>query len=168
MLECLACGHLNPDDARVCEACETRLYSLAVIDPHATESLEDVEVRWEKRGEPGSEIFKRGMVLNIHVHGDNRVIRIRPNEAILFGRHDPRLRLTPDVDLTDYDGASKGVSRVHAALRVTSENLMLFDMRSANGTYHNGEKAQPGYPRLVRDGDELQLGKLVMTIHFSK
>ena len=169
MIECLACGHQNDPETHVCEACEAPLYSLAVIDPLATDTivLEQVDVRHKERAEPGSEVFRRGMVLNIHIRGTDRVIRIRPNEAILFGRQDPTLRITPEVDLTDYGGARKGVSRVHAALRVRDEFIVLIDMASANGTYHNGERAPAHQPRLLRDGDELQLGQLVITIRFS-
>ena len=172
MINCLACGHSNDDEAQVCEACETSLYSMAVIDPLATETLMfekvDIEQQPQAEPEPGSESFHRGMVLNIHIHGDERVIRIRPNEAILFGRKDPRLRVTPEVDLTDYDGAKKGVSRVHAALRVMDEYIVLIDMGSSNGTFHNGERALPRNPRLLRDGDQVQLGQMVMTIRFSE
>ena len=170
MIRCLACGHENEEGAEVCEACETPLFSLAVIDPLATETLMLKQVVIRPKGEPerGSEVFKRGMVLNIHVHGDERIIRIRPSEAILFGRKDPRLQLTPEVDLTDYDGARKGVSRVHAALRLMDEYIVLIDMGSSNGTFHNGERALQRHPRLVRDGDQVQLGELVLSINFSE
>jgi hypothetical protein len=172
MIECLACGHRNEDNEKICAACGTQLYSMAFIDPHATETLtlDRIEVQHMDQPEPvkGSAIFRHGMVLNIHVHDDDRIIRIRPNEAILFGRKDPRLRLTPEVDLTDYEGAPKGVSRVHAALRVMDDRIVLVDMRSANGTFHNGERAVPGHPRLLRNGDQIQLGELVLTINFSE
>ena len=172
MIECLACGHQNEEHERECASCETPLYSMAVIDPHATETLtlDRIEVQNTEQPEPGtgSALFKHGMVLNIYVHGDERIIRIRPNEAILFGRKDPRLRLVPEVDLTDYEGAPKGVSRVHAALRVMEDRIVVVDMRSANGTFHNGERALPGHPRLLRDGDQVQLGELVMTISYSE
>jgi hypothetical protein len=169
MLECLACGYENDENARVCEACETPLYSIAIIDPLATETLmfDKVEVAQQSQAVQGGEVFKRGMVLNFHIQGDDRIIRIRPSDAILLGRKDPRLRITPDVDLTDYDGSRKGISRTHAALRIMDESIFLFDMRSANGTYHNGERAEPGQPRLLRDGDRLQLGEMVLTIRFS-
>jgi hypothetical protein len=169
MIRCLACDHENDDTAQICASCETPLFSMAVIDPLVTETLmlKAVEVRPAESLEERSELFERGMVLNIRVHGDDRLIRIRPSDAILFGRSDPRLRITPEVDLTEYDGARRGVSRVHAAMRVMDRYIVLIDMGSSNGTFHNGERALPRHPRLVRDGDQIQLGEMVMSIRFS-
>lgn len=169
MIRCLACDHENGEDIEVCESCGTPLFSMAVIDPLATETLmlKAVDVQPSDADADRSELFERGMVLNIRVHGDDRVIRIRPSDAILFGRSDPRLRITPEVDLTDYDGARRGVSRVHAAMRMMDKYIVLIDMGSSNGTFHNGERALPRHPRLVRDGDQIQLGEMVMSVRFS-
>ena len=168
MLECLECKHHNEDKATKCANCGVQLFSMPVVDPRSTELLPNVKARQRDKVEKGSDKFKQGMVLNIHVQGDNRTIRIRPKDAILFGRRDPTLRVAPDIDLTEYDGMRKGISRVHAAMRLTDEYLVLIDMASSNGTFHNGERALPHHPRLIRDGDEVQLGELVMKVEFSQ
>ena len=168
MLECLHCNHENEDSAEECTRCNRPLYSLAVIDPRSTDALPEVQALKSKRTEPGSEIFKPGMVLTMHVEGDDRAIRIRPKDALLFGRNDPTLRVAPEVDLTEYSGASQGVSRAHAALRTRDDYLVLIDMASANGTYLNGEKLLPHHPKLVRDGDTIQLGRMLLIIQFEE
>lgn len=167
-LECLNCSHMNTDEAKLCANCGMSLYSVAHIDPLATETLvfDNIEVAKKARSETGSEEFIHGMVLNIHVEGFDKIIRIRPSEAILLGRADPRLRISPEVDLTDYGAPKKGVSRSHAALRVVSDTLYVIDMNSSNGTFHRGERLDAGKPRVVRDGDVVQLGELVLTLRF--
>jgi pSer/pThr/pTyr-binding forkhead associated (FHA) protein len=58
------------------------------------------------------------------------------------------------------------VSRVHAAIERSEDTLTLIDMRSSNGTLLNGQKLVPDQPRVLRDGDEVRLGKLVAHIYF--
>ena len=43
---------------------------------------------------------------------------------------------------------------------------MILDRGSANGTYLNGERLTPNEPHVLRDGDEIRLGKLVAHIYF--
>ena len=43
---------------------------------------------------------------------------------------------------------------------------MIMDRSSANGTYVNGERLIPNDPHVLRDGDEIRLGKLVAHIYF--
>jgi pSer/pThr/pTyr-binding forkhead associated (FHA) protein len=53
--------------------------------------------------------------------------------------------LTPD----------KQVSRLHASIKATKENVILSDLGSKNGTYINGERIQK--PEILNDGDMIQI-----------
>jgi pSer/pThr/pTyr-binding forkhead associated (FHA) protein len=53
------------------------------------------------------------------------------------------------------------VSREHALIRVTGRRCQLFDLASRNGTYLNGSAVRE--PRLLQDGDEIELGSSVLT-----
>ncbi|NDJ63106.1 MAG: FHA domain-containing protein, partial [Chloroflexi bacterium] len=73
------------------------------------------------------------------------------------------------VDLTNSGGVDKGVSRRHALVVRKEENsLMIVDKDSPNGTYLNGQRLVPNQGRLLRDGDELRLGRLVIRVHFER
>ncbi|MCS7071755.1 MAG: FHA domain-containing protein, partial [Anaerolinea sp.] len=62
----------------------------------------------------------------------------------------------------------KGVSRLHAAICRQDETLTIVDMGSSNGTHLNGQRLIPDQPRVLRDGDEIRLGKLVAHIYFKR
>jgi pSer/pThr/pTyr-binding forkhead associated (FHA) protein len=73
---------------------------------------------------------------------------------------------TPDIDLNPLDAYERGVSRQHALLRRQNDTVVVIDMNSANSTFLNGQRLMPDQPRIVRDGDEIRLGQLVLRINF--
>ncbi len=85
---------------------------------------------------------------------------------IALGRRDHSTGITPQVDLTAYGGSELGVSRQHATIKRQGVSLYLVDHRSINGTYLNGQELLPEQPRMLRDGDDIQLGKLTLRIHY--
>jgi pSer/pThr/pTyr-binding forkhead associated (FHA) protein len=87
------------------------------------------------------------------------------HEAVL-GRADEVSGTSPDLDLTPYNALEKGVSRIHAAIRRGEDTLTLVDLGSVNGTHLNGQRLVPNQPRVLRDGDEIRLGRLVVHIYF--
>jgi hypothetical protein len=62
-----------------------------------------------------------------------------------------------DIELSD-----ASVSRRHAEIRVAGEEICLRDLGSTNGTRVNGKQITSWY--LLRDGDEIQLGDLVLVL----
>jgi pSer/pThr/pTyr-binding forkhead associated (FHA) protein len=84
----------------------------------------------------------------------------------VLGRSDNTSTQKPDLDLTPYGALEKGVSRIHAAIERSEDTLTLIDMGSANGTHLNGQRLIPDQPRVLRDGDEIRLGKLVAHVYF--
>ena len=76
--------------------------------------------------------------------------------------------MRPDIDLSEHNAGELGVSRLHVALQYNAKNnlLSLSDMKSANGTFINGQKLYPQEVRVLRDGDELRLGRMVLRAYF--
>lgn len=70
------------------------------------------------------------------------------------------------LDLTRFDAHNKGVSRQHAVLRRRGTHLVVSDMGSTNGTFLNGEQLEPGKEYVVRNGDHLSLGMLMLAVFF--
>ena len=69
-----------------------------------------------------------------------------------------------DIDLTPFDAADKGVSRKHAGIFIEEDMLKVVDLESTNGTFLNGSRLTPFQSRILRNGDELRLGKLALIV----
>lgn len=87
---------------------------------------------------------------------------------MVIGRYDAAAQVSPDVDLTPYGASGKGVSRRHAAIVRRDGALHLVDLESPNGTYLNGQKLIPNQARVLRDGDDIRLGHLVLRVTFEQ
>ena len=94
-------------------------------------------------------------------------IRVTLNHEMIIGRAEEGSSRV-DINLVPYGAVQKGVSRRHAALEVVGKTLMVSDLNSTNGTFINGQHIPPGHRRVVRDGDELKLGNMLMHIFYAK
>ena len=65
-----------------------------------------------------------------------------------------------DLDLDPYGAVEQGVSRRHALLRPTADQLYLIDLGSTNGTMRNGESLRPGITCALSQNDLIVLGQL--------
>ncbi|MDH4137363.1 MAG: FHA domain-containing protein, partial [Anaerolineae bacterium] len=71
-------------------------------------------------------------------------------------------------DLATDDALDKGVSRRHAKITRRGREVFIEDLGSMNGTFVNRKKLTPYLPEALRDGDQLQLGKLMLRVSFTK
>jgi pSer/pThr/pTyr-binding forkhead associated (FHA) protein len=72
--------------------------------------------------------------------------------------------ILPDVDLSPYDAYAQGVSRLHAALKVTRNRVAIMDLGSSNGTRVNGQKIVPHVDYPLNHSDVIALGKLKLQV----
>jgi pSer/pThr/pTyr-binding forkhead associated (FHA) protein len=129
------------------------------IDASITNSL-SAKATW------GTARFGQDAAIILHIRDATEPITLHPAEKIILGRLDSNSPQKPEIDLTPYGALEKGVSRLHAAIVRTEDTLTVVDMGSSNGTHLNGQRLIPDQPRVLRDGDELRLGKLVAHIYF--
>jgi len=87
-------------------------------------------------------------------------------KPIRLGRVDPKEGVYPDVDLTDDLAMEYGVSREHACIFRRGNNVEVEDLASTNGTMLNGTRLAPYLPVSLNDGDQLQLGMLLIEVSF--
>jgi pSer/pThr/pTyr-binding forkhead associated (FHA) protein len=132
----------NIEGALFCEECGAKL--------EATPELQDTAVALEGR-----------LVL---ATAEGTTIEIPAKDDVIIGREDPISEVFPDLDLTTYGGAEKGVSRKHAVMHRSGDGFTVEDMGSTNGTYVNRKRIQPNVPQPVRLGDEIRLGKLALAL----
>ena len=85
---------------------------------------------------------------------------------ITIGRRDKRKDESVDIDFAHLGGRDKGVSRRHAVLSVGTSSVFIKDMNSSNGTILNGETLSPMREYALKDGDEIMLGKVQVTVKF--
>ena len=80
--------------------------------------------------------------------------------------HDDESLPQPEVDLSPYGATKLGVSRNHLTLSRDHDTIFVTDLGSANSTYLNGQRLMPHERRILRDNDELRLGRLVVRVNF--
>jgi len=103
----------------------------------------------------------------LHIRGYDSPLVLALEEQMIIGRYNSKTKSAPEIDLGDYDAAEMGVSRQHAMITVEDDGLKIMDLDSANFTYINGQKLIPRQSRILRDGDELRFGRLVVRIAFA-
>jgi pSer/pThr/pTyr-binding forkhead associated (FHA) protein len=144
-MKCRACQMDNIEGALFCEECGAKLEPLTEGQDMAVEIDGD----------------ERNLVLT---SVDGSTLPIPVKDEVVIGREDPISDVFPDLDLTDFGGMDKGVSRRHAVIHRTGRTYSVEDMGSTNGTYVNKKKIQPHAPAAIQPGDELRFGKLSLRV----
>lgn len=86
-------------------------------------------------------------------------------DKIEIGRSDPDAGTRPDLDLSDYDGFERGVSRRHATIRVFDQGIFIVDQHSSNGTWLGEQPLAAGYAYPLPREAMVRFGQLL--VHLS-
>jgi pSer/pThr/pTyr-binding forkhead associated (FHA) protein len=104
----------------------------------------------------------------LYIAGTEKPLNIQLTYEAILGRYSPSSIAQPRVDLAPYGAYSKGVSRLHAAIRRTQDNLLVaIDLDSTNGSWLNGTKLEPRRLYALRPGDRLLLGQIEVEVYFN-
>ncbi len=82
-------------------------------------------------------------------------------ETMLVGRRSEPEDLVPDLDLAFYDPDAY-VSRRHATITRNGQRYEITDLGSDNGTFVNDSRLAVGEKRTLRNGDRIQMGRIVL------
>jgi pSer/pThr/pTyr-binding forkhead associated (FHA) protein len=105
--------------------------------------------------------------LLLQIGSENRTtLGVSVSDEMLVGREDSRWSRRPEVDLAPFDGMTNGVSREHARILYDDATLYIEDLDSTNGTRINGFQLKPHLRYRLRDGDELEFGRLRAVLRF--
>jgi hypothetical protein len=85
-------------------------------------------------------------------------------EEVILGRASEGQSMVPDINLEPYHAFEAGVSRIHAAIRLVEDQVLITDLGTGNGTRINGDKIEPHIPHPIKNGDLLNLGKFKIQI----
>jgi pSer/pThr/pTyr-binding forkhead associated (FHA) protein len=155
---CTACGHQNPDDARFCAQCGTRLVNVsssgseerdATMSFRAPAKAADTGEERALNPEDAAAVdaLPAGRALLVVQRGPSAGSRfLLDTEVVSAGRH-------PDSEIFLDDVT---VSRKHAEFRRTEEGYSVRDVGSLNGTYVNRDRIDQV---VLSGGDEVQIGK---------
>jgi len=80
---------------------------------------------------------------------------------LLLGRASPNEGHRPDFDMSFYDPEGY-VSRRHAQIIKARNGYFVTDLDSSNGTYVNDRPLSPQRPRLLRNGDQIAIGEVMI------
>ncbi|MDX2161588.1 MAG: FHA domain-containing protein [bacterium] len=96
--------------------------------------------------------------------GAPKILATRMRDKLIVGRTSVDTPVPVDIDLALFDAVNTGVSRQHAAFYFADGTLEVEDLQSTNGTRINGFPVQSGRRYRLRNGDELEFGRLQMVI----
>lgn len=166
MIQCPQCKKDNKDNAQICAFCGEPLFDVQA----ATRALGDTDFE-ENVPKWGSARYQQRIKFNVMMDsGEEKSLEIDTTEIdqLAIGRVDPVTNEAPPIDLTEFEALDKGVSRRHANLIRKDGSLHIVDLGSGNGTFLNGQRLVSDQPRVIRDGDDIRLGYLVIRVSFER
>ncbi|WP_183097695.1 FHA domain-containing protein [Nocardioides pelophilus] len=154
---CTACGRQNPDDARFCSQCGTRLVApeptiepgdaTATISFPGADKVETSDRQLSPIDAAAVDALPVGSALLVVQKGPGAGSRfLLDQDVVNAGRH-------PDSEIFLDDVT---VSRRHAIFNRTGDGYTVSDVGSLNGTYVNRDRIETIG---LTDGDEVQIGK---------
>jgi len=167
MIKCPVCQAEHPENTLFCDECGSYLQG---GNQKETDPLAAAEVTWMEREEtdevPEEEEVVSPVSLKLSIPDSGRDVELPLTKEVNIGRLDPASASFPDIDLTSDGGLEKGVSRRHAKITRRGSEVFIEDLGSINGTFLNRKKLTPYLPQVLKSGDELQLGKLILRVNF--
>jgi len=157
----------QPGDRPISESHTDNIAPLAGKSGISTRAVEPPQNLWHSPRWGDSSVDRETHIC-LHVVGSGKPIHLRLTHEAVIGRSDVVNGIVPDITLDEYDAIQFGVSRRHAMLTFEDGLIKVMDLDSANSTYLNGHRLLPYQPRILRDGDELRLGKLILRVAFAK
>ncbi len=156
---CTACGKQNPDDARFCSQCGTRLATpgpaagepageaTATIQISSADKVETSDRALNPVDAAAVDALPVGHALLVVQKGPGAGSRfLLDQDVVNAGRH-------PDSEIFLDDVT---VSRRHAVFDRSGDQFTVSDVGSLNGTYVNRDRIEKVQ---LTDGDEVQIGK---------
>src|SRR5258708_607279 len=115
----------------------------------------------------GEAVVQQACTISLNIGEKTLVL---PNaETVVLGR-DTRVTKSLQVtaDLSPFGAHENGVSHLHLKVIRKRDMIHVVDLGSTNGTFLNGVKLMPQQERVLRNGDELILGRLRLRVKFTK
>jgi hypothetical protein len=159
--ECSHCGKPYQDNDFYCSRCGQVVQFISETNKVSLNAITNTNIL------PNSTSAGTELTIALQVGNLSTPLWVQINDEIIIGRSAPGGPIRPDVDLGAFEAETLGVSRLHMSLKREEKAILLTDLDSRNGTYLNGERVFVDQFRVLRHGDELRLGKLVIKVWFN-
>lgn len=157
MQACHNCGKDNLDGVIFCEKCGVAISDVSI----STTNLGDTSSL-----EAGGDQLADEHIIFLHVMGYEDPITVQILDQAVLGRMTGEADGVVHINLSDFEADKMGVSRRHALFVRDEDRLMVSDLGSTNHTFVNNQQLHEHDQFVIRDGDELKLGRLVMRVFF--
>lgn len=172
MILCPTCHNQELTGALFCAECGTRL---VVVEAPTTNHMRRDRtgvVKLQSRP-PAAPVFTPSIssadtVVSLHLIESGIVLNLSGQTEFTLGRTSTGQPIVPDVDLSGYDAYTQGVSRLHAALKINNQRVLILDLGSSNGTRVNGQKIMSNIDYPLNHGDVVALGKFKIQVLIRK
>jgi len=165
MIICPNCRHQELPGAMFCSECGTQIN---MADTLTTQSIRpstaDLLVPPAETAPIPIVAGVGDAIVSLHILEAGKVVPLEGRTEFTLGRAVEGQPILPDIDLSAYDAYTLGVSRLHAAVKIISQRVVVVDLGSSNGTRVNGQKIIPNGDFPLSHGDMLSLGKLKIQI----
>lgn len=166
MKTCPYCAFENREGVLFCEECGHPFVGDQKAALATTHLSEQELAGFNGRLAWGTAYFGKATSIVVRIRDHSDAVILEPADELVIGRSDTKSGQTPGLDLGPFGAAEQGVSRQHALIRRGEDTLTLIDLASTNGTFLNGQRLLPKQPRVLRDGDEIRVGRLVFHVFF--
>jgi hypothetical protein len=164
MIICPNCQHKEISGVIYCSQCGAQL-----IDAHlTTHKIQTAETRRVVEGSTDRlqppPVAPLQSWISLHIIESGQILPLADRTEFTLGRSAEGQPIVPDVDLSSYNAYANGVSRLHAAIKLVNNRIVVVDLGSSNGTYLNGVRLSPYIETPVSHGDLIYLGKLKIQV----
>jgi pSer/pThr/pTyr-binding forkhead associated (FHA) protein len=164
MIICPNCHNKEMDGALFCSECGAQLVVEEFSNTHSFINGElDTDILSQAIDEDqlaDAAPVSGDVALSLFLVDSKKVIPLTGRTEYTLGRIAEGQPILPDVDLSSYDAYTHGVSRLHAAVKMYNQRVVVVDLGSSNGTRVNGQKIVPNIDYPLNNGDIIALGKL--------
>lgn len=156
---CGKCKHEEPDGAMYCSNCGAKLVD---TDGLSTASMSPTGKagKWTSSGAiPPAPTHATDAQISLHIVRTGQILPLMGRDEFIIGRVSEGQSVLPDIDLTPYEAYSQGVSRLHAMIQISKDQVTISDLGSSNGTRINKTKLTANRSYTLNHGDVVSLGK---------
>lgn len=171
MIICPNCQHEEMPGALFCSECGARLVFQDNLTTQQIKKTPSDILTPQPEMQPPIPTIEPGdadSVVSLHLVDSGQVIHLSGRTEFTLGRISEGQPILPDIDLSPYEAYAQGVSRLHVALKIINQGVVVTDLGSSNGTRVNGQKIVPHVDYPVNHGDIIAIGKLKIQVLIHK
>ena len=167
MIVCPNCKHEEYEGALFCSECGAQLLGAPAgitqhIQRYPTEQLKAPLSAVAVPPPPLTASLESPV--SLYVMDAAKILPLTGREEFTLGRSSEGQTVLPDIDLSPYQAYEKGVSRLHASIKINVDPVTVTDLGSVNGTRLNGQRISSNKAMPLTHGDIITLGKFKLQL----